>query len=64
MSGGNGETRPMPNSYWVDPGRFAAGEYPGALDAGEAEGKVTALLEAGIDHRPISFNDRWFYPKW
>ena len=31
-------------------GRFAAGEYPGAMNPEEAERKVTALPEAGIDH--------------
>lgn len=37
------------NSYWVIPGRFAAGEYPGARRAEEASAKVTQLLQAGID---------------
>ena len=37
MSVGNSENHPMPNSHWVARGRFAAGEYPGALDTGEAE---------------------------
>ena len=50
MSGGNGENRPRPNSYWLVQGRFAAGEYPGALKPDEDERKVTALLKAGIDH--------------
>ena len=50
MSGGNSENRPIPNSYWIVPGHFAAGEYPGAIDPEETERKVTALLEAGIDH--------------
>ena len=42
--------RPIPNSYWVVPGRFAAGEYPGDLDASKATAKVMALLSAGVDH--------------
>ena len=44
--------RPAPNSYWVVPNRFAAGEYPGATSSRhqEAVAKVTALLDAGIDH--------------
>ena len=50
MSGDIGEDRPMRNSYWVVPGRFAAGEYPGAVNSGDAEKKLTALLDAGIDH--------------
>ena len=27
------KTQPMPNSYWVVPGRFAVGEYPGAIES-------------------------------
>ena len=42
--------RPQPNSYWVIPGRFAAGEYPGAKDPREAARKLRTLLAAGIDH--------------
>ena len=36
------------NTYWVVPGRFAAGEYPGALHQREAAYKLRILLEAGI----------------
>ena len=50
MSVANNPSRPIPNSYWVDPGRLAAGEYPGAEDPGEAATKLGILLEAGIDH--------------
>ena len=42
--------RPSPNSYWVIPGRFAAGEYPGALKSSEAATRVKTLLNAGINH--------------
>ena len=42
--------RPLPNSYWVVPGRFAAGEYPSATDPIEATARLRALLRAGIDH--------------
>lgn len=44
--------KPAPNSYWVVPNRLAAGEYPGAKSSRhrEAVAKVTALLDAGIDH--------------
>ena len=41
---------PLPNSYWLIPGSFAAGEYPGAIDPHEAATKLKALLKAGIDH--------------
>ena len=50
MSAVNLPDRPIPNSYWVIPGRLAAGEYPGAIDPLEAAGKLNALLGAGIDH--------------
>ena len=42
--------RPLPNSYWVVPGRLAAGEYPGAKDPVEATVRLRTLLRAGIDH--------------
>lgn len=40
--------RPIPESYWVLPGKLLAGEYPGARDQGVALRKVRRLLEAGI----------------
>ena len=49
MGTANEAIRPIPNSYWVVQGRFAAGEYPGAVDPGVAASKVRAVLEAGID---------------
>ena len=50
MNRPNPPDRPSPNSYWVVPGRFAAGEYPGAIYHAEAADKLKSLLEAGIDH--------------
>ena len=50
MSTSDSPRRPIPNSYWVVPGRFAAGEYPGAKDPVEAAAKLGTLLDAGIDH--------------
>ena len=41
---------PSPYSYWVTPGRFAAGEYPGAKDPVEAAPKLESLLQAGVNH--------------
>ena len=41
--------RPSPNSYWVIPGRLAAGEYPGDCETDRAERKLRALIGAGID---------------
>lgn len=41
---------PFPRSYWVIPGKFLAGFYPGAKDPKEASLKLTALINAGIRH--------------
>ena len=49
MSRSGGGDRPLANTYWVEPGRFAAGEYPGAWDRGEAAARLRTLLRAGID---------------
>ena len=40
--------KPIPNSYWVKPGRLAAGEYPGDPNPHQARRKLRALLEANI----------------
>ena len=42
------DTRPIPNCYWVLPGRFIAGEYPRDLDGGSSESKIAAFLRAGV----------------
>ncbi len=39
---------PFPCAYWVDPGRFLAGEYPGARSKQVARRKLRALLDCGI----------------
>ena len=41
---------PLPDSYWVRPGRFAAGEYPGHADPFQATAKLRVLLKAGVSH--------------
>ena len=41
---------PTSNSYWVSPGRFAAGEYPADRHRAAAVKKLRALLDIGIDH--------------
>ena len=46
----NSPDRPSANSYWVVPGRFAAGEYPGAWNPVETATRLKTLLDAGIDH--------------
>ncbi|KAF0108456.1 MAG: hypothetical protein FD146_1030 [Anaerolineaceae bacterium] len=41
--------RPIPESYWVEAGRFLAGEYPGHPRDLEAARRITAFLDAGFD---------------
>jgi len=43
------ETRPISESYWVEPGRLLAGEYPGYFDEELTRKRIDALLEAGFD---------------
>jgi protein-tyrosine phosphatase len=40
---------PIPNSYWVIPGRFLAGEHPTAQGLEAARRRLGVLLRAGID---------------
>ena len=40
---------PLPNSYWVLPGRLLAGEYPGGLTPELTRERLSRLLQAGID---------------
>ena len=40
--------RPIPDSYWVRPGRLLAGEYPGAPYDDQARQKLRRLLETGV----------------
>ena len=39
---------PFSRSYWVIPGRFLAGAYPGSLNPEEAKEKMSALIHSGI----------------
>jgi rhodanese-related sulfurtransferase len=41
-------SRPIPESYWVLPNRFLAGEYPGSHDENAARRRISAFLETGI----------------
>ena len=50
MNAADRQNRPLPNSYWVIPARFAAGEYQGAVEPREAAMKLKTRLRAGIDH--------------
>lgn len=39
---------PIPDSYWVEPGRLLAGEYPGSRTDEGARRKLQQLLAAGV----------------
>lgn len=39
----------LPESYWVEPGLFLAGEYPGVYNPERTRQRLDALLELGID---------------
>lgn len=45
------ETPPLPyqNSYWVLPGRFLAGEYPGFFNEERTVQRIDRLIEAGLN---------------
>ncbi|HKZ74384.1 MAG TPA: ADP-ribosylglycohydrolase family protein [Steroidobacteraceae bacterium] len=40
---------PLPNSYWVLPGRLLAGEHPQGRTAEETRSRLARLIDAGID---------------
>ena len=42
--------RPLPNTYWVTPGRLLAGEYPGGSDFSDSRARLARLADAGIDY--------------
>jgi ADP-ribosylglycohydrolase len=39
---------PIPNSYWVEPGRVLAGEHPDGGSPGATRTRIEALLDAGV----------------
>jgi len=41
--------RPISESYWVQPGRFLAGEYPAAAYVGRARERLGKMLDMGIN---------------
>jgi hypothetical protein len=41
--------RPLPNSYWVIPGRLLAGEYPIGADYTDARARLAQFRETGIN---------------
>jgi len=42
-------SRPISESYWVEPGQLLAGEYPGRYTTESTRQRMDALLEAGFD---------------
>jgi protein-tyrosine phosphatase len=40
---------PIPDSYWVNPGRLLAGEYPGAASDRATAAKLALFQAAGVD---------------
>ena len=40
--------RPILESYWVEPGRFLAGEYPAAAFVGRTRERLSRFLSTGI----------------
>ena len=40
---------PIPESYWVIPGKLLAGEYPGSWDHEHTRPRLDSFLEAGIN---------------
>jgi predicted protein tyrosine phosphatase len=41
--------RPIPESYWVLPGRLLAGEYPAEYDEAITRRRIDALIESGFN---------------
>ncbi len=41
--------RPIPESYWVVPGRLLAGEYPGSFNTIQARQRLNVFLQAGFN---------------
>jgi len=40
---------PLPNSYWLTPGKLLGGEYPGGESEEATARRLRALLDAGVD---------------
>ncbi len=40
---------PLPNSYWVTPGKLLGGEYPAGASDEETQRRLRALMDAGVD---------------
>jgi protein tyrosine/serine phosphatase len=42
------EAAPLPDSYWVLPGKLLAGPYAGSREVAKAEQRLAALLDTGV----------------
>ena len=42
------DPRPHGNSYWIEPGRLIAGEYPGRPTCADGRARVARHIDAGI----------------
>lgn len=42
------DSKPMNESYWVEPGRLLAGEHPGHWEERVARRRICGLLDAGV----------------
>ena len=40
---------PLPNSYWLTPGKLLGGEYPGGESEQETQRRLRALMDVGVD---------------
>jgi len=45
----NEPKRPISESYWVEPGKLLAGEYPGEYTTESTRQRIDALLDAGFN---------------
>ncbi len=41
---------PLPNTYWIEPGRLLAGEYPGSPSRADTMERLRRLLAAGVTY--------------
>ena len=55
--------RPLPNTYWVIPGRLLAGEYPGDPDPSQSQERLARLRQAGIDSF-VDLTEEWELPPY
>lgn len=51
---------PFERSYWIVPGKFMAGCYPGDQNADKAAAKLEGMVEAGIRHVVNLMEEREF----